>query len=123
MGEQQLRNRHRISRILMTFGVADDKKIHTTIEKDFLAWRDKEGLKESVTGVCFFIAQHAVQLLEGQTEDIFKAIEFFNSMSEEHQLAADKEKDAPPPLVNATGSTFQSAPSTALLTQLRVLHF
>lgn len=116
--EQQLRDRPHTSRLLMIFGIADDRKMQGTVTQEFQAWREKEGLNESITGVLVFIAQHAVQLLEGPSDEIFKALEFFQSLALE-QTPAESAKEKAVAIASPSGAP----PRPALVAAIRVLHF
>lgn len=115
--EQQLRGRSHVSRLLMVFGVADDRKIQSSISQEFNTWREKQERGETISGVLVFAAHNAVQLLEGPTEEIFKATEFFQSLSLE--VPSVDKADPQRPSLPAT----VAAPRPALTGPMRVLHF
>lgn len=122
--EQQLRDQARVSRLLMVFGIADDRKVQSTVTQEFLTWREKEGLGETITGVLVFVAQHAVQLIEGPTEDVFRGLEFFQSLALE-QLGGDgsKGKAGDADRGNAVASPTTGVARPAMIGAVRILHF
>lgn len=111
---QQTKGRHHVSRLLMTFGCPDDRKIHEAVEQEFGAWRERqEKGTEKLTGVLLFVsqAQCGIQFLEGPTDLIFQALALFYSLTGEEPsktgLATAPAAEKPPALINS----------------LRVLHF
>lgn len=104
--EAQLRGRAHVSRVLLVFTMRDDRKIQTSIEQEFNAWTDQqERSAEDLTGFLLFVKEAGMQLLEGPTDLLFKALEFFNSLSLD--IGEDGGRD----------------PRPALIGPLRVLHF
>merc|ERR1719272_1944066 len=85
--EQQLKGRKHVSRILFIFGIIDDRKTQTTVEQEFLTWRDTQEGGKQVTGMLLFLGQGAVSFLEGPTELLFKALEHFHGLALDVQPA------------------------------------
>lgn len=111
--ESQLKDQHMVSRILFGFALPDDKKLYKLIDQEFLNWRQKQDNQaEDLTGVLLFAPQVGLHFLEGPTEQIFKVLEFFNSISTEAEQAVPSAK----PL---TGKVDVQP----MLSSVRVLHF
>jgi len=68
--------------LFFVFTVSDDRKIQGQVEQEFQDWR-KKGKYSDVTGLLLYIGQAGVQLLEGPTELLHKALECFNSLTVE----------------------------------------
>lgn len=109
--EQQLKGTPHVSRLFVGFSITDDRKTQQAIEKEFTAWlASKCSDAEPLGGLLLFIGQAALQLLEGPTELLFQALEFFSRLSAE--VIA---RDSPAP--------GEPGAKPALLSGLRVLHF
>ncbi|CAE8614611.1 unnamed protein product [Polarella glacialis] len=118
--EGQLKGQPHVSRLLFGFGVSEDKKVQKAVDQGFLDWRNhQEGKAAALSGVLVFTAQGAVHLLEGPTELIFKALEFFHSISVEARPPAP---EAEPGAPVASPREEKSQPK-ALVSGVRVLHF
>merc|ERR1719356_119346 len=81
--ERQLKDVGHVSRLLFAFGVSDDRKIQSTVDQEFIDWLQKQGYADKISGICVYIGQAAIELLEGPTELLFKALEFLQSLSVE----------------------------------------
>lgn len=99
-----------VSRLLLAFGVNDDRKVQAQVDKEFLEWRGARAKSRAqpgggdeeqgeITGFLLYVMQSACHLLEGPTESLFAALAFFEQLSQ----------DTPE--------------RPALLTNLKVLHF
>eukprot|EP00418_Pyrodinium_bahamense_P003559 CAMPEP_0179016898 /NCGR_PEP_ID=MMETSP0796-20121207/3564_1 /TAXON_ID=73915 /ORGANISM="Pyrodinium bahamense, Strain pbaha01" /LENGTH=292 /DNA_ID=CAMNT_0020712617 /DNA_START=1 /DNA_END=879 /DNA_ORIENTATION=+ len=113
--EQQLKGMPHVSRLLFGFGMTDDKTIQATLEQEFLDWKEKQEKQSSgsLSGILLFMGQSAIHFLEGPTELLFGALEFFHSLALGAKPAAP---GAPPALAAA-------AARPPLINPLRVLHF
>merc|ERR1740121_1443974 len=80
------------------------------IDEKFRSWQ-KDAQAEDLGGLMVFVAGAAINLFEGPTDLIFKALEFMYSLCS-HQEADDKLDPANP-----------LAASGPLVTSLRILHF
>jgi hypothetical protein len=125
--EQQLAGKKHVSRLLFAFGVADDKKMQTQVEQEFVQWRVKLENAQEVTGILLFLGQVAVSFLEGPTEQLFKALEVFHALTTE-VLPAPASPSAPPEV--KMGQTIRSdsvvqatVPRPALIGAVRIFYF
>jgi len=119
--EGQLKGgRQHVSRLLFGFSVADDKKIQKGIDQEFSNWRQQqEGGAEALSGVLVFASAVGLHLLEGPTELLFKALEFFHSISAEaKKLPQDSDGG-----VQATPRPNEKGELPAMLSKLHILHF
>mmetsp|Transcript_82971 Transcript_82971/g.268845 ORF Transcript_82971/g.268845 Transcript_82971/m.268845 type:complete len:276 (-) Transcript_82971:78-905(-) len=104
--ETQLKGQPHVSRILVGFGVVDDRKVHDQITQEFTVWRKKLEETDDLTGFLVFANLSAVHFLEGPTELLFAALEKLQS------LAVEVEKPQP-----------GEAARPALIGPVRILHF
>lgn len=111
--EEQLKGQPHVSRLVFGFGMTDDKKIQSAVEKKFLEWKEKQEKQSSavMSGIMLFMGQSAVHFLEGPTEQLFAALHFFHSLSSDAKPAAVGQAAAP------------SSPRQELIGSVRVLHF
>jgi hypothetical protein len=109
--ESQLKGAFHVSRLLFAFGVSDDRKIQSAVDQEFLDWMGKQGYAHKISGILLYIGQAGIVLLEGPTELLHKALEFFNSLTIEVPAKED----------NVPGAA--SGPRNALISAIRVLHF
>lgn len=109
--ESQLKGTPHVSRLLFCFGIPDDRKVQAVVDHEFTEWlRQNEG----ITGILLYIGQAGIQLLEGPTELLFKAIELFYTLTLE-----PTEEQGPD-----AGKMGKHSPRHALpLTGIRVLYF
>lgn len=123
--EQQLKGRKHVSRLLFAFGIVDDRKTQQTVEQEFLTWQSAEEGGDEVTGVLIFLGPAAVSFLEGPTEVLFKALEFFHGLTLD--VVAPAAAPLPPPDVRTAPSSDTTAaapaPRGALISPVRVLYF
>jgi hypothetical protein len=123
--EQQLKGQKHYSRLLFVFGVADDKKLQTTIEQEFASWRNKQEQGQNVTGLLLFLGQSAACFLEGPAEVCFKGMELFHSMSQE--ILPQPVMPLPPADMRTNMSRTETEPvqnpRSALMSAVRVLYF
>jgi len=132
--EQQLRGQSHSSRLFFSFGIADDRKVQSQVEQEWAEWREKNDKLSSaaISGLLLFIGQFAVHFLEGPTELLFSALEFFSSLASEVRPAGaaagpgtgDK---APAPPQRSSISTPKAPTDTGarapLVSSVRILHF
>ena len=102
------------SRLFFSFNVTDDRKVQRAIDQEFSDWRKKN--REAVNGLLIYAQSAALHLLEGPTEMIFKALEFFHSLSSEVRKAPEVQVGTTP-RVNEKGEL------PALLSGVKILHF
>jgi len=105
--ESQLKERQQVSRMLVGFNCADDKKVQKALDQEFQNWRQQPS-NDAVSGVLIFASVVGLHLLEGPTELIFKALELMHTLSAEAKEGED---------ATATEK------SDALLSGIRILHF
>lgn len=125
--EQQLAGKKHVSRLLFAFGLADDKKMQTQVEQEFVQWREKLENAAEVTGILLFLGQVAVSFLEGPTEQLFKALEVFHALTTE-VLPAPASPSAPPEVRMGQSSRSDSVvqavvPRPALIGAVRIFYF
>jgi hypothetical protein len=112
--EEQLKGKQHISRAVVALAINEEKRTPSAIDREFKTWltqQEKEG--EDLSGVMVFVTNAALQLLEGPTEMIFKALQFLHTLCQ-----SDSGQDEDP------GSPVSPASATAaLVTNLRILHF
>lgn len=114
--EEQLKGQTHVSRLLFGFQVVDDKKVHHTVEQEFSSWRSALGSEcEEISGILLFMGQAAVQLLEGPTELLFKALTHFNELTGEVKPEAIGE-------LRVTAGNPERGNKQPLISGLRVLH-
>lgn len=125
--EQQLKGKDHVSRIVFVFGVADDRKVQASVEQEFSSWRDRQDNGSQMTGVLIFLGQSAVSFLEGPTELLFKAVDFFHGLSQDVQASTVMPSPPPDMKTNAPAGRNEteapSAPRQALISAVRVLYF
>lgn len=115
--EQQLKGQTHVSRLLFGFTVVDDKKIHHAVEQELNTWRTGLGGEaEELSGVLIFMGQVAVQLLEGPTELLFKALLHCNELTGEGKSEIGAE------LRSSAGGAAEKAIKPALISSIRVLY-
>lgn len=130
--EAQLRGTRHYSRLFFAFATEDHRKLHGSIEEEFSAWRMNLDDPDELTGVMIYIGTYVLHFLEGDTETLFKALEFFHMLSSEapgnsQPDAVQQAKrnslpsNAPRPAGSQEPSTHQ--PRVALIANLRILHF
>jgi len=125
--EQQLAGKKHVSRLLFAFGIADDKKMQTQVDQEFAQWRDKLEDGAEVTGVLLFLGQVAVSLLEGPTDQLFKALEIFQALTVE-VLPTPVSPSAPPEINFGKSGRSESVvqatvPRPALIGSVRIFYF
>lgn len=99
--EGQLKGRTQSSRLLIGFGVVDDR-----FAEEFSKWRVQNEQEGDVSGLLLFTSQGAVHFMEGPTELLFSALAFHKSLASEAGGGAEE------------GSTRQP-----MIGPVRVLHF
>lgn len=115
--EIQLKGRPHVSRLLFGFNVAEDKKVQKAVDQEFMNWRQQqEGKAAALSGLLLFAGQGAIHFLEGPSELIFKALEFFHSISAEAQTT-------PEGLAAGAAKEPEKAKEKVLISTVRVLHF
>jgi hypothetical protein len=110
--EHQLKGKLHVSRALVALEINEEKQTPATIDQKFRSWqKEQEGQAEDLGGLMVFVPGAAINIFEGPTDLIFKALEFMYSLCG-HQEADDKLDPANP-----------LAASGPLVTSLRILHF
>jgi len=108
--ESQLKGeRQHVSRLLVGFNCADDKKVQKALDQEFQTWRQQPG-HEALSGLLIFASVVGLHLLEGPTELIFKALELM------HSLSAEAKDDA-------GSAALRQEEKGDLLSGMRILHF
>lgn len=132
--EAQLRGVRQHSRLLFGFTTENDKKLHGSIETEFSAWRSGLDDPEELTGVMIYIGNYVLHFLEGDTDILFKALEFFHTLSHEapggasvkstpQQTTSPSRPSNVPRPANAAPEVSKNSRRAGLLSGLRILHF
>jgi len=111
--ERQLKGQHHVSRLLMTFSIAD--AVQAPLDQEFGDWRGKQErlMNGSLSGLLLYTGQTGVTFMEGPTELIFAALGFFHALATEPQKPPGRGSPQPPAGVGAAGAAAAGRKSPA----------
>jgi len=83
--EAQLRQEEQLTRLVFACQLADDKRVHAQIEREFQKWLAENDAEKTLTGFSVLLsvapASGLLHYMEGKTEKLFAALKFFEELS------------------------------------------